>query len=91
MEQETIIKEQVTENFEKTKERVRSGKKLDVFELKRRIETGQSLSLLKGDIQSALENGHISIDTYTNALKVIDEKTHNFPYKNLDPDYILPS
>jgi hypothetical protein len=91
VEQETIVKEQVTENFEKTKERVRSGKKLDVFELKRRIETGQSLSLLKGDIQSALESGQISIDTYTDALKVIDDRAHEFPYKNLDPEYTLPS
>ena len=91
VEQETVIKEQVTENFEKTKERVRSGKKLDVFDLKRRIETGQSLSLLKEDIQSALENGQISIDTYTNALKVIDEKSGNLPYKNIESDYTLPS
>lgn len=90
IERETVIKEQVIENFEKTKERVRSGKKLDVFELKRRIETGQSLSVLKGDIQSALENGQISIDTYTDVLKVIDEKTHEFPYANIDPEYTLP-
>jgi hypothetical protein len=38
-ERETVIKETTTEDFEKDKQRLRKKKTLDVFELKRRIET----------------------------------------------------
>ncbi len=71
-ERETIIIEEKKESFEKWKEKIRSRKKLDVFELKRRIETGQSLELLKSDVKDALDHGDISIDTYKNALERIE-------------------
>ena len=72
VDRETIVIEEKKEDFEKTKEKIYSKKKLDVFELKRRIETGNSLGILKSDIRTALENGDISIDTYRNALKKIE-------------------
>ncbi len=72
-ERETIIIEEKKENFEKWKEKIRSSKKLDVFGLKRRIETGQSLELLKGDVKEALDRGEISLDTYKNALERIED------------------
>ncbi len=53
------------------KEKVYKKKKLDVFELKRRIETGNSLSLLKNDIKEAYEQGEISIETYTSAINAM--------------------
>ncbi len=67
-EREKIIIEEKKENFEKTKERIKSRKKLDVFELKRKFETGNSLSILKSDIKEALDRGDISIETYTNVI-----------------------
>jgi hypothetical protein len=72
-ERETIIIEEKKENFEKWKEKIRSSKKLDVFGLKRRIETGQSLELLKSDVKEALDRGEISLDTYKNALERIED------------------
>jgi hypothetical protein len=36
---EKVIIEERTESFEKGKEKIRKGKKLDIFELRRRIET----------------------------------------------------
>ncbi len=50
-EQEYNVIEKKREDFEVGKEKIRKTKKLDVFELKRKIETGQSLHLLKSDIQ----------------------------------------
>jgi hypothetical protein len=90
-ERETIVIEERKESFEKGKEKVRSRKKLDVFELKRRIETGHSLETLKNDIKKALDVGAISIDTYKDALERIDirEKWEKKP--EVKPDYILSS
>lgn len=91
-ERETIVIEEKKESFEKWKEKIRSKKKLDVFELKRKIETGQSLELLKGDIKDALDRGEISVDTYKDALKRIegrdvwDEMNHS---PNTHPDYLF--
>ena len=56
------------EDFEMGKEKVYKKKKLDVFELKRRIETGNSLSLLKSEIKEAYDQGEISIETYQSAI-----------------------
>jgi len=53
-EREKIILEVRTESFEKGKEKIRSKKKLDIFELRRRFETGRSLDLLKDEMQEAL-------------------------------------
>lgn len=71
-EREKIIIEEKKENFEKTKERIKSRKKLDVFELKRKFETGNSLSILKSDIKEALDRGDISIETYANVITELD-------------------
>lgn len=71
-EQEVVTLNKKREEFEIGKEKVYSKKKLDVYELKRKIETGHSLSLLKDDIQQALDEGSISIDTYQKAIDAID-------------------
>lgn len=71
-EQEYNVIEKKREDFELGKEKIRKTKKLDVFELKRKIETGQSLHLLKSDIQWALDRGEISVDTYHEVLSSID-------------------
>jgi hypothetical protein len=78
--------EKKKEDFEKGKEKIHSKKKLDVFELKRRIETGHSLHTLKSDIEEALRSGQISIDTYTNTIDLIEKKTHEFPFERLQID-----
>ena len=82
-----IVIEEKKEHFEKTKEKIYSRKKLDVFELRRRIETGKSLGLLKSDIQSALESGQISIDTYHDALEAMDHGSKN--RITIEPEYTL--
>lgn len=73
-EQEKVIVEKKKDEFEISKEKVYTKKKLDVFELKRRIETGHSLSLLKDDIKQALDQGDISIDTYNKALDAMQQE-----------------
>ena len=91
-ERETIIIEEKKENFEKWKEKIRSRKKLDVFGLKRRIETGQSLELLKSDVKDALDRGEISIDTYKTALERIenfDTAKEKERHISVVPDYML--
>ncbi len=57
------------------KEKVYKKKKLDVFELKRRIETGNSLLLLKGEIKEAYDQGEISIETYRSAIDAMKQGT----------------
>ncbi len=54
----------IVEYFEKQKETMRVGKKFDIFELRRKIETGKSLSGLKVDIEAALQSGNISRETF---------------------------
>ncbi len=71
-EQEYTVIEKKREDFEMGKEKVRKTKKLDVFELKRKIETGQSLNSLKSDILEALDRGEISADMYHEALRSIE-------------------
>jgi hypothetical protein len=87
---ETIVIEEKRESFEKGKEKIYSKKKLDVFELRRRIETGQSLGLLKGDVRAALDRGEISIDTYQDAIGSIErsqDKRNNRP--NIKPQFTV--
>jgi hypothetical protein len=88
-ERETIVIEEKKESFEKGKEKIRSSKKLDVFELKRRIETGQSLDMLKSDVKQALDRGEISIDTYKDALERIDVRDKQEKIHQIESDYIL--
>ncbi len=66
-----IVEEKIV-NFEKSKERLRKWKKLDVFELKRRIETGKSLSTLKTDIEHALKEWSISFEIYQKTLRSLE-------------------
>jgi hypothetical protein len=65
------------EEFEKTKNILRKKKGLDVHELRRRIETGNSLDLLKSEIKNALTEGTISRDTYDRVIASIDNETNN--------------
>ncbi len=66
------------------KEKVYKKKKLDVFELKRKIETGQSLLSLKDDIRQALDQGDISFETYRKALDTIQNtETKEAPLDSL--------
>ena len=71
-EKETVLIESQKEEFEKTKNILRKKKWLDVHELKRRIETGNSLDLLKSEIKNALTEGTISRDTYDKVIASID-------------------
>jgi hypothetical protein len=89
-ESEVVVIEKRKEDFEKGKEKIYSKKKLDVFELRRRIETGQSLNMLKSDIRAALENGQISIDTYDDALRMLDKDEQGSLHENIVPEYTLP-
>lgn len=72
-ESENQIVEKKREDFEMGKEKVYKKKKLDVFELKRRIETGNSLLLLKGEIKEAYDQGEISIETYRSAIDAMKQ------------------
>lgn len=73
-EQEKVIAEAVAEHFEKSKEKLHKKKWLDIFELKRKIETWHSLESLKSDIGEALKEWNISIETYNQALSDITER-----------------
>lgn len=73
-EQEKKIAEEVQEHFEKSKEKLKSKKWLDIFELKRKIETGHSLESLKADIKDALKEWDISIEVYNKALSDIQDR-----------------
>jgi|GEM_PF-5528844 len=53
-EQENLIVEKYKEDFIENREKLRKKKKLDISELKRRIETGQSLESLKSAIREAI-------------------------------------
>ena len=71
-ERETVILETKTEQFEKSKEKMRKRKWLDVHGLRQKIETGHSLDSLKSDILVALSEGTISRDTYDQVIASID-------------------
>lgn len=70
---EKQIIEERTEDFEKGMEKIRKKKKLDIFELKRRIETGYSLESLKAEMKEAYEAGDITVDTYKKTIDQIDD------------------
>jgi hypothetical protein len=86
---ESQVIEKKREDFEKGKERIRSRKKLDIFELHRRIETGHSLSILRSEIQEALKDGQISIDTYTNTLNLLHESAEKKKKILPQAEYVL--
>jgi len=73
-EQEKVVIESMQEHFEKSKERLTKRKWLDIFELKRKIETWQSLESLKSDIRDALDGWDISIEAYNQAISDIQER-----------------
>ena len=75
-EKEKIVVETLAENFEKSKEKLKSKKWLDIYELKRKIETGHSLESLKADIREAFKEWDISIEVYNQALSDINEKNN---------------
>lgn len=52
--------ESITERFEKEKQLTRTQKKFDIFELRQKIETGNSLNSLRRDIDLAFKEGLIS-------------------------------
>jgi signal recognition particle GTPase len=85
--EEKKIADAAQEHFEKSKERLTKKKWLDIFELKRKIETGHSLESLKSDIRDALNEWAISIETYKQALSDIserDEREKRLP--DIDPN-----
>lgn len=63
-ERERRALENIQEKFEKERYITHAEKKFDIFELKNRIETGRSLSVLQNDIQNALREGKISRETF---------------------------
>lgn len=71
-EKEQSLKENIIEKFEKEKALHRTQKKFDIFELRHRIETGNSLNTLQSDIQEALRRGLISRETFDSLEKKID-------------------
>ncbi len=89
-ERETVVLEVKTEEFEKTKEKMRKRKWLDVHWLRQKIETGQSLDSLKSDISRALSEGTISRDTYDSVIASLDdgERWQDRDIGTIDPDQL---
>ena len=85
-ERETVVLEVKTEEFEKTKEKMRKKKWLDVHGLRQKIETGHSLDSLKGDIHAALSEGIISRDTYDSVIASLDQQTQSRDMGTIDSD-----
>lgn len=61
------------EDFEKTKEKLRKTRKLDVFQLKNKIVTGHSLDSLKSEVSQALKEGVISRETYDRMIASLEK------------------
>lgn len=85
-ERETVVLEVKTEEFEKTKEKMRKRKWLDVHWLRQKIETGQSLDSLKSDIRAALSDGTISRDTYDSVIASLDHQSAVGDVGIIDPN-----
>lgn len=88
-ESETVVIEKKKEDFEKSKEKLYSKKKLDIFELRRRIETGQSLNTLKSDIKEALSTGQISIESYSDVIGMLDREQKKSEEPHPEPEYVI--
>ena len=84
-ERETVVLEVKTEEFEKTKEKMRKRKWLDVHGLRQKIETGNSLDSLKSDIRAALSEGTISRDTYDSVIASLDRQSDAPEIWSIDP------
>ena len=84
-ERETVVLEVKTDEFEKTKEKMRKRKWLDVHGLRQKIETGNSLDSLKSDIRAALSEGTISRDTYDSVIASLDRQSDAPEIWAIDP------
>lgn len=82
--------EKKKEGFETEKSMLRKKKHLDVFELKRRIETGQSLESLKTDILDALKEWNISFETYEKTLRNLWEEKKKDERKDIYDTVAIP-
>lgn len=74
----------ITDKFEKEKEFTRTQKKFDIFELRHKIEVGNSLNSLRRDIDKALKEGLISreaFDTLEKRIDVVAKDPEKFPGK----------
>ncbi len=89
-EKEIGIREIKKEEFEKSKSLLRNQKTLDVRELQRHIETGNSLDSLKSEIRNALSKWTISRDTYDRVIASIDHGVNSWisDIGSIDPDKI---
>lgn len=85
-EKETIIVESKKEEFEVSKNILRKKKTLDVRELQRHIETGNSLDSLKSEIKVALSEGTISRDTYDKVIASLDKWDEVQDIWRIDPN-----
>ena len=85
-EREIAIIEIKTDEFEKTKEKLRKRKWLDVHGLRQKIETGHSLDSLKSDIMTALTEGTISRDTYDSVIASLDRESELPEMGRIDPN-----
>lgn len=72
-EREQVVVETMKEDFEKTKEKLRKTRKLDVFQLKNKIVTGHSLDSLKSEVSQALKEGVISRETYDRMIASLEK------------------
>lgn len=66
--------EDIAEKFEKEKQLTRTQKKFDIFELRQKIETGNSLNSLRRDIDRAFKEWLISrdaVDVLENRLEQV--------------------
>jgi len=87
-ENEIVSVEKQKEEFEKSKNILRKRSGLDVHELKRRIETGNSLDMLKSEIKNALSEWVITRDTYDKVIASID---NDITKEDLDSSMIDPN
>ncbi len=84
-EREAVLLEVKTEEFEKSREKMRKKKWLDVHGLRQKIETGHSLDSLKSDIRAALTDGTISRDTYDSVIASLDTQPRQQDIWIIDP------
>lgn len=90
-ESETVILEKKKEDFEVGKEKVKKRKRLDVSELKHRIELGKSLGNLREEIQKALKDGEISQEISQEVLSMLDKESQKqeILFQKPEPDFIF--
>jgi len=79
----------IVEHFEKQKETMRVEKKFDIFELRRRIETGHSLLGLRQDIQEALSSGNISREMFDQMQASLEKRLQTEDHSR-ESDPLIP-